>query len=307
VPLRPTLLSLVLLAILVHPTPASAQVKASEPASVSQTIDGTKLALEYSRPRARGRDSLFGKVVHWGEVWTPGANWATTIETSKDVRVNGHPLPKGKYSIWMIVRPGDWTVVFDTLHHRFHYPYPDSMPSPGQVRFDITPGQATFTEVLTWSFSEVRMSGTTLAMQWGNARVPLDIVVEQSYQVVVSPAKARPFPGKYTFAWSAPPPDSAAPPPESAPKDSVKIFQFTLDLRGDSLIGSWDPKPWPEADEVILIPIQDNWFITGFLEKGELWEIDKDFVFEFDVRQGRARSFEVRGDKDEVMATGTRQ
>jgi len=284
----------------------SAQVKASEPAAVSQTVDGTRLALEYSRPRARGRDSLFGKVVHWGEVWTPGANWATTIETSKDVRVNGHALPRGKYSIWMIVRPGDWTVVFDTLHHRFHFPYPDSMPSPGQVRFDITPGHGPFTEALTWSFTDVRLSGATLAMQWGTTRVALEIEVEPSYRVAVSPAKAGPLAGTYTFAWAPPPRDSAAP-PDSASQGSAKTFQFTLALRGDSLIGRWDPEPWPQAGEVILLPIQDNWFITGFLEKGELWEISKDFVFEFDVQQGRARGFEVRGEKDNVMATGKRQ
>ena len=76
--------------------PSLGQVKASEPATVSQTIDGTEIALAYSRPRARGRDSLFGKVVTWQEVWTPGANWATTLEVSRNVRVNGHQLPLGK-------------------------------------------------------------------------------------------------------------------------------------------------------------------------------------------------------------------
>ena len=38
---------------------------------------------------ARGRDSLFGKVVTWGEHWTPGANWATTIDVDHDIRLNG--------------------------------------------------------------------------------------------------------------------------------------------------------------------------------------------------------------------------
>ena len=41
-------------------TRAVAQVKASEPASVSQTVDGTTITVVYSRPQARGRDSLFG-------------------------------------------------------------------------------------------------------------------------------------------------------------------------------------------------------------------------------------------------------
>ena len=70
----------------------SAQVRASEPALVAQTIDGTRLTVEYSRPRARTRDSLFGRVVTWGEVWTPGANLATTLEVGKDVKINGQPL-----------------------------------------------------------------------------------------------------------------------------------------------------------------------------------------------------------------------
>src|SRR5207244_13352769 len=49
------------------PISAHAQVRASEPASISQTVDGTKLTVTYSRPRARTRDSLFGKIVTWGE------------------------------------------------------------------------------------------------------------------------------------------------------------------------------------------------------------------------------------------------
>ena len=37
------------------PTATSAQSRASEKASVSQTVDGTELSLEYYRPVAKGR------------------------------------------------------------------------------------------------------------------------------------------------------------------------------------------------------------------------------------------------------------
>ncbi len=290
------------------PSPAPAQIKASELASVSQTVDGTRLTVDYSRPRARGRDSLFGKVVTWHEVWTPGANWATTLEVSRDVSVNGHPVPKGKYAIWMIVREGDWTVVFDTTHHKFHVPHLDSMPKPGQVRFDVTPGAGAFSEVLTWSFPAVRLTGTTLVMHWGTVKVPLDIEVEPSYRMTVSTREVRPLEGAYQFEWSRPEPqpgDSTHSEPEAG--DSATTFTFTVALRGDSLMGRWDPEPWPGAGEVILIPIRANWFITGFFEAGELYEVVKDFVFEFDVHQGHARGFDVRGEKDKVIATGKRQ
>ncbi len=61
----------------------------SEHAVTAQTVAGTTITVEYYRPLARGRDSLFGKVVKWGDHWTPGANWATTIEVDHDVRRSG--------------------------------------------------------------------------------------------------------------------------------------------------------------------------------------------------------------------------
>ena len=73
--------------------------KASELASVAQTVDGTKLTVEYSRPRARGRTGIFGTTVKWGRTWTPGANTATTLAVTKDVVIEGVSVPKGRYSV----------------------------------------------------------------------------------------------------------------------------------------------------------------------------------------------------------------
>jgi hypothetical protein len=278
---------------LAAPAALQAQVRASEPASVSQTIDGTTITVDYSRPRARGRDSLFGKVVKWDEVWTPGANWATTLTVSKDLRVEGHALAKGKYSVWMVVRPGPWTVVFDPRHRRFHTNHPDSTVE--QVRFDVTPGQGEFQEVLTWSFPEVRINGATLAMQWGGLRVPLAIEVEPSYGLTVPVARSLPYVGKYDFAWTEP-----------EPGDTTGPLTFTVSYRNGSLIGEWNPAPWPDAGPVILIPIRENWFITGFLEQGELYDVDRDMVIEFGVAAGRAGGFEVRAEGDKLIASGKR-
>jgi len=168
-----------LFASLAVPFPLAAQVRASELASISQMIDGTKITVEYSRPRARGRDPIFGKVVHWDEVWTPGANFATTFEVSKDVKVNGKPVAKGKYSVWMVVRKsGTWTVVLDPNARLFHTRRPDS--TAAQIRFPVKVEAAPFTDVLTWHVPELSSSGGTLVMQWERARVPIRIDVEPS-------------------------------------------------------------------------------------------------------------------------------
>src|SRR5688572_33459392 len=102
------------IAIAVTPAGLTAQRRASELASVSQVVNGTRVTVEYSRPLARGR-TPFGErrdgIVHWGEVWTPGANWATTLEVDRDVELNGNRVAKGKYSVWTIPQPEEWTVM----------------------------------------------------------------------------------------------------------------------------------------------------------------------------------------------------
>ena len=282
--------------LLVGALELSGQVRASEPAKVSQTIDGTELTLEYSRPRVRGRDSLFGKVVAWEEVWTPGANWATTLELNKDIRLDGHPVPKGKYSVWLAVHPtGPWTMVLDPRHHRFHTQHPDSTAE--QIRFDVTPGEGPFTEVLSWSFPELRVTGGTLAMQWGTTRVAFRVDVEPSYSLTTTAARAGPYLGRYTFEWTT-----------KEPGDTVPMT-LTITHHDSTMVGEWNPLPWPEAGPFIMIPIKDDWFIAGFTEKGELYEVEKDMVIEFTRKRGQklATAFEVRGTADSLWATGKRK
>lgn len=50
--------------------------QASQHGSVAQTVNRTVITLEYDRPVARGRE-LFGGIVDWDAIWTPGANVAT--------------------------------------------------------------------------------------------------------------------------------------------------------------------------------------------------------------------------------------
>jgi len=290
----PRVAPLVALALLL-PARLPAQVRASEAASISQTVDGTKLTIEYFRPRGRARDSLFGKVVPWGEVWTPGANLATTLEVGKDVRINGHPLAKGKYSVWMVVRPESvWTVVLDPRAQRFHTERPDS--AAGQIRFPVHRAERPFAEVLTWTFPAVRTDGATLAMQWGTTYVPIDIEVTPTYLLPFPAEKAAPYLGKYTFEWVGPVPDTG-----------MKSMTLTITYENGALTGRWDPPPYPEWTQFALIRIADNWFIPGFLLKGELWEVSREMVLEFSVREGRATAYEVRDETDKLMATGKRK
>ncbi len=103
--------------------PASAQIKKSQHGTVSQTIAATAVTITYNRPTARGR-ALFGALVPYGKEWHPGADEATTITVSKDILVAGKRLPAGKYSIWAIPDPSEWTLIFSKAANVWHTPYP---------------------------------------------------------------------------------------------------------------------------------------------------------------------------------------
>lgn len=156
-------------------TPASAQ-RASQHGVVSQTVNETEIRLEYDRPVARGRE-LFGELVEWDAIWTPGANRATWIEFSGPVTINGHKVPEGRYAIWMVPQ-GDrpWEVIFvsewDTHHGMF--PFDSEV-----LRIEVASEQGAHMEALAYYFPVVGPYEATLRMHWGSTIVPLQISVSR--------------------------------------------------------------------------------------------------------------------------------
>ena len=279
------------------PAAARAQVRASEPASVSQTVDGTKLTVQYSRPRARGRAPLFGNeaVVRWDEVWTPGANWATTLDASRDVTLEGRRVPKGTYSVWMVVRKtGDWTAVLDPRARLFHMQHPDS--TADQIRFPVHVATAPFAEVLTWSFPEVRATGATLAVQWGTTRVAMKLDVDPSLAVAIPAADAEPYLGEYT--WTE--------------VDSTGAKGRTSGFRVLYEQGTLKAENVPRdryMGRFALIRVAPDLFTVGLYDgKGEIYEVLRpEMMLTFTRAGARAASFEVRDDEDKLWVTGTRK
>ena len=157
-----------------------AQVRASQHGIVAQTVDSTTIRVEYFRPIARGR-LLFGGVVPWGHMWTPGANWATTLDVDRPVFLMGEPLRAGKYSVWLIPRVDiEWTLVLSRSAILYHTQPP--LPEEDQLRVLLKPQVGTHAEVLTWSFPAVAADRTTLQMQWGVTLLRIPIVVGPSNQ-----------------------------------------------------------------------------------------------------------------------------
>ena len=74
--------------------------------TVRQSVGGVAVTIDYGRPSQRGR-TLFGGLVPDGEVWRTGADAATQFEIGgAGGKIAGRPLPAGKYTLWLLPRPG---------------------------------------------------------------------------------------------------------------------------------------------------------------------------------------------------------
>jgi hypothetical protein len=81
--------------------------------------DGTYVRVVYSRPYQRGRDNIFGTaesgaLVPFDKVWRTGANEATEITFTGDVKVAGQDLPAGTYSLFTTPGADSWKIHFVT-------------------------------------------------------------------------------------------------------------------------------------------------------------------------------------------------
>jgi hypothetical protein len=273
------------------PSPAGSQIRASEMGSVSQTLDGTTITVAYSRPVARGR-MLFGEVVPWNIVWTPGANWATTFEADKDVRLNGVKVPAGRYSVWMIPRPEAWTLTLNPNPEIFHFVKPDS--AADQIHVAVEPEESHHVEMLTWSFPMVRGDAAVLAMTWGTTSVPVQVLVPPTEPVEIATEERQIFLGAYDLA--------VLPLPGWQTEATFTVTEKDGRLRGHL------PFPIHPGDELEfdLVPAGLNRFSAGLYRNDELFNVEMGVTFEFDVMGEDASGVVMRGIEGTAFAEGKR-
>jgi hypothetical protein len=163
---------------LVASTPLSScaqDIRKSQLASVTQMIGTARVEIIYRRPVARGRN-LFGALVPWGRLWSPSADSAALLSTTKTLTIGGGRLPAGKYSVWAIPDKESWTIVFSSATPAFHLRY-----SQGKdvLRVKAKPRAGDHMETLGFYFPMVDADSAELDLHWGRTIVPMAIKVSQ--------------------------------------------------------------------------------------------------------------------------------
>ncbi len=90
------------------------KARVSPPDTVKATLKkGNEVKIAYSQPSVKGR-TIGTDLATYGKIWRTGANEATTISFSKDVKVEGKPLKAGKYALYTIPGDNEWVIIFNS-------------------------------------------------------------------------------------------------------------------------------------------------------------------------------------------------
>jgi hypothetical protein len=138
--------------------------------SVSGTIAGSSIKINYGSPSVRGR-KIFGGLEPYGKIWRAGANMMTTFETSKDITVEGKNLPAGKYSLFATPGATEWTIIFNSVNNQWGIKNDGSAnddPSKDVLVVKVDAKQTKFTERMAFKIYE-----TGFALVWENTEVPV--------------------------------------------------------------------------------------------------------------------------------------
>jgi hypothetical protein len=82
-------------------------------AIASAHYKNTYLKITYGQPQKNGR-VIFGGLVPYAKVWRTGANEATEITITNDIKINNTLLKAGTYSMFTIPEKEKWTVILNS-------------------------------------------------------------------------------------------------------------------------------------------------------------------------------------------------
>ncbi|MGV3589210.1 MAG: DUF2911 domain-containing protein [Adhaeribacter sp.] len=150
--------------------------QASPEAVVSQTIGLTDVTVTYHTPGVKGRP-VWGKLVPYGQVWRSGANEATIISFSEDVKINGQDLTAGTYSFFTLPEnETNWFVIFN--RNTELWGTEGYKPEEDVLRVPVKPEAAPFHENLLYYFSDIKATEGRLNLVWEKLNIPFTITVE---------------------------------------------------------------------------------------------------------------------------------
>ncbi|MBL8234937.1 MAG: DUF2911 domain-containing protein, partial [Bryobacterales bacterium] len=127
-------------------------------------------------------------------------NENTVFTVSHPVKIEGKPLPAGRYGFHILPEKETWTLIFSknsTSWGSFFYE-----PDEDALRVQVTPRKHEYREFLTYEFTDRRPAKAVAEMQWEDLAVAWTIEVEDINKIYLSSLQKelRTVPG---FNWQS--------------------------------------------------------------------------------------------------------
>jgi tetratricopeptide (TPR) repeat protein len=168
----------------------------SQNAKVTQTIGITDVTVKYSRPLVNGR-KVWGGLVPYGEVWRAGANENTVITFADPVTIEGKPLDKGSYGLFMIPTENEWTIIFsktNTAWGAFTYKQDEDV-----LHVTVKPTPSDFHDALIYEFDDLKPDSGLVTLHWDKLAVPFKVAVD--VPKIVEASLDKQFRGIVQYTW----------------------------------------------------------------------------------------------------------
>jgi len=136
-------------------------------AKVSQKVGLVNINLDYSRPSKKGR-TIFGNIVPFDQIWRTGANQATSISFSDDIKINNQLVEAGEYHVYSVPRENSLDLII--------YKKTDEWGSLKSFDESLIKARVTSDfydlpfsiETFTISFGDISNAGASLNISWDN-------------------------------------------------------------------------------------------------------------------------------------------
>lgn len=166
-------------------------------ASVSERIGITDVTIHYDRPGVKGREGkIWGQLIPVGFTdpgfgssksapWRAGANENTIFEFSTDVKIEGQPLPAGRYGFFIAYYPDECILIFSKNSTSWgHFFYTDKEDA---LRVKVKPQPIDKSvEWLKYEFVNQTENTATVLLQWEKLSIPIKIEVDYIKQQIES-------------------------------------------------------------------------------------------------------------------------
>ncbi|MBQ4818982.1 DUF2911 domain-containing protein [Aquimarina sp. MMG016] len=182
-----------------NPIIGQLQIPALSPSSRTiQTVGLTSIEIEYSRPSKRER-TIFGKggLLPNGEIWRTGANAATKITFSDNIKIFDTTLEKGSYTILTKPDTASWEVYFYTYESSNWNSYVNSKPI---ARFTANINSLKDTmETFMIYIDQISLDSAQLVFAWENSKVMLPLKVEVHNKTMANIEKTLSGPTSFDY------------------------------------------------------------------------------------------------------------